>query len=98
MTNQTPGEASAAKGALAHAGLPREEVEAWVRTAPARTTELTSDRVSFGAFWLRSGELLSRLPPKAKRNPAESTAAQAILELGRASRSRFLRTHARAIY
>src|SRR6185436_16744573 len=98
MPEPASGDPSALTGTLAHAGLPRAEVEAWARAAPARATELASDRASFGAFWMQSDELLSRLPLKAKRNPAELAAAQAILASARASRSGFLRAHARGVY
>jgi enoyl-CoA hydratase/carnithine racemase len=92
------GKPSAVQGALAHAGVPRTEVEGWVGSAPAHTTDLASDRTSFGAFWRKSSELLSRLPPRAKRNPAERDAAQAIFAAARAARGRFLRAHARSVY
>ena len=35
-----------------------QAVKGWARTAPARTTELSSDKAGFGHFWQRSGELL----------------------------------------
>jgi thioesterase DpgC len=75
-----------------------QAVKGWARTAPARTTELTSDKAGFGHFWQRSGELLARLPPKPKRNPNEAAAATEILALARDSRTQFMRAHARGIY
>ena len=45
-----------------------QAVKGWARTAPARTTELSSDKAGFGHFWQRSGELLARLPPKPRRH------------------------------
>jgi thioesterase DpgC len=75
-----------------------QAVKGWARTMPARTTELTSDKAGFGHFWLRSGELLARLPPKPKRNADEAAAAAEILVLARDSRTRFMRAHARGIY
>ena len=43
-----------------------QAVKGWARTAPARTTELSSDKAGFGHFWQRSGELLARLPAEAE--------------------------------
>jgi len=75
-----------------------QAVKGWARTAPARTTELSSDKASFGHFWQRSGELLTRLPAKPKRNADEHAAAAEILALARESRARFMRAHAREVY
>jgi thioesterase DpgC len=75
-----------------------QAVKGWARTAPARTTELSSDKAGFGHFWLRSAELLARLPAKSRRNAAEAAAAAEILALARDSRTRFMRAHARGVY
>ena len=75
-----------------------QAVKGWARGAPTRTTELSSDKASFGHFWQRSGELLARLPAKPKRNAGEASAAAEILSLARDSRTRFLRAHARGVY
>jgi (3,5-dihydroxyphenyl)acetyl-CoA 1,2-dioxygenase len=75
-----------------------QAVKGWARTAPARTTELSSDKAGFGHFWQRSGELLARLPEKSKRNSEEAAAATEILALARDSRTRFMRAHARGVY
>ena len=75
-----------------------QAVKGWARTAPARTTELTSDKAGFGHFWQRSGELLARLPPKPKRSTNEGAAAAEIIALARDSRTQFMRAHARGIY
>ena len=75
-----------------------QAVKGWARTAPARTTELSADKAGFGHFWLRSGELLARLPAKPNRNAEEAAAAIEILTLARDSRSRFMRAHARGVY
>ena len=93
-----PDAPASARAALSRAGLPREAAEAWARAAPARTAELASDRSAYCAFWLRSGELLTRLPPKAVRDTAQSAAAEAIQTFARASRDRFLRAHAAEVY
>jgi len=75
-----------------------QAVKGWARSAPARTTELSADKASFGHFWQRSGELLARLPARPRRNAEEAAAAAEILALARESRTRFLRAHARGIY
>ena len=75
-----------------------QAVKGWARTAPARTTELATDKAGFGHFWQRSTELLARLPAKPKRNADEAAAAAEILALARESRTKFLRAHARGVY
>jgi thioesterase DpgC len=75
-----------------------QAVKGWARTAPARTTELSTDKAGFGHFWQRSTELLARLPAKPKRNADEAAAAAEILALARESRTRFMRAHARGVY
>ncbi len=75
-----------------------QAVKGWARTAPARTTELSSDKAGFGHFWHRAAELLARLPPKAKRNAEEAAAGAEILALARDSRTRFMRAHVRGVY
>ena len=75
-----------------------QAVKGWARTAPARTTELSSDKAGFGHFWLRSAELLARLPAKPKRNADEAAAAAEVLALARDARTRFMRAHARGVY
>ena len=75
-----------------------QAVKGWARTAPARTTELSSDKASFGHFWQKSTELLARLPAKPKRNAEEAAAAAEVLALARESRTKFMRAHARGVY
>jgi len=89
---------SLAKTVLAHAALPRGEIDAWAQTRPVRTFDLAADQATYGAFWLSSRALRSRLPAKAGRNAAEAAAAGAIFALERASRTQFLRVHAPAVY
>lgn len=75
-----------------------QAVKGWARTAPGRTTELSSDKASFGQFWLKSADLLARLPAKPKRNAEEAAAAAEVLVLARESRTKFMRAHARGVY
>ena len=76
----------------------QQAVKGWARTAPGRTTELSSDKASFGHFWLKSADLLARLPAKSKRNAEEAAAATEVLALARESRTKFMRAHARGVY
>jgi len=75
-----------------------QAVKGWARTAPARTTELSTDKAGFGHFWQRAAELLARLPAKSKRDEGEAAAAAEVLALARDSRTRFMRAHARGVY
>src|SRR5436190_21225773 len=75
-----------------------QAVKGWARTAPARATELSTDKASFGHFWQRSTELLARMPAKPKRNADEAAAAAEILTLARESRTKFMRAHTRGVY
>jgi thioesterase DpgC len=76
----------------------QQAVKGWARSAPTRTTELSSDKASFGHFWTKSAELLARLPSRPKRNAEEAAAAAEVLALARESRTRFMRAHARGVY
>jgi len=78
--------------------LPRSEIEQYERSAPAHTGDFAADRAAYGAFWARAAALRAKLAPKARRNPEETEAAQAILSAARASRTGFLRAHAPAVY
>jgi thioesterase DpgC len=78
--------------------VPRSEIEQWVRSAPAGTSDFGSDRTAFSAFWMRAGELLARLPPRAGRGPVEAETARSVLKLARESRVRFLRSHVSEVY
>ena len=75
-----------------------QAVKGWARTAPARTTELSSDKAGFGHFWQRAAELLARLPAKSKRDAGEAAAAAEVLALARDARTRFMRAHAGGVY
>ena len=75
-----------------------QAVKGWARTAPGKTAELSSDKAAFGQFWLKSADLLARLPAKPKRNAEEAAAAAEVLALARESRTKFMRAHARGVY
>src|SRR4051794_26008125 len=80
------------------AGLPRDEVDAWIVADPGAATEYVADRERFSGYWQASTRLLGRLPQRAHRTLAEHGAAQAIHEAARAARARFLMHHAGAVY
>jgi thioesterase DpgC len=69
-----------------------------LQTAPSLCGDLGADAAAFGQYWRRLDEALGRLAPKARRDAAEAQAARDILQAGRDSRARFLRSHARAVY
>lgn len=76
----------------------RTRARASAGAAPAVTASLAADRKRFGAFWARGAAQLARLPAKPKRSAVEAARAKEILAQGRASRERFMRAHARAVY
>lgn len=98
MHPPVPDTLDSALAALLRVGLSRETAEAWARAAPAHTTEFAADRDAYRDFWRRSDELLARLPQKAARDAAQSAAAETLRTCARASRDRFLRAHAAAVY
>jgi thioesterase DpgC len=83
---------------LRAAGLPDAGIEAWLAAAPQATGVFTEDCRHFGVFWRLSDELTVRLPGKPQRTAAEAEAAGTIQRSARASRERFLRQHAEAVY
>jgi thioesterase DpgC len=62
------------------------------------TESLPNDREAYAAYWRRAREAILQLPPKPKRSPGDAAAVQAGLAAARASRSRFMRAYAGAIY
>ena len=85
---------AASADCLRAAGLGDAAVAAWVAARQEQTTDLAMDRVRYSQFWGRCDDLLRRLPPKQKRNEAETTAAEALLACAREHRERFLAAHA----
>jgi len=75
-----------------------QAVKGWARSAPARATDLHTDKTAFGHFWHRAAELLARLPAKPKRSAEEAAAAAEILRIARDSRAQFMREHAPEVY
>ena len=88
----------ASAGSLRAAGLGDDAVGPWVAARAEQIADLAMDRVRYSQFWGRCDDLLQRLPPKEKRNEAETTAAEALLACAREHRERFLAAHAEALY
>ncbi len=74
------------------------QVEAWAVTAPSLQHSFEADAASFSNFWLRGLDLLSALPEKPKRRPAEQAVAERILGVSRDCRSRFVAVHGTELY
>ena len=89
---------SDATARLTAAGLAGDDVRAWLRAEPDRTTDFSADRSRYSSYWLIAGRLLGQLPPKPRRKPQEQAAAQLIQDAAREARVRFLRRHADEVY
>jgi (3,5-dihydroxyphenyl)acetyl-CoA 1,2-dioxygenase len=83
---------------LVAAGLPHDEVSAWLQQTPGETTDFATDRAKFSDFWQTSKRLTGRLPPKPSRSEREQLAAGLVEKRARDARLRFLRGHAGAAY
>jgi thioesterase DpgC len=89
---------SAAAECLAAAGLPGNEVSSWLVEKPDETTDFSADRKRFSDYWMRSTQLLGRLPQKPRRSEREQVAAGLLQDTSRDARVRFLRRHGDAVY
>src|SRR5262249_56844269 len=74
------------------------EIRDGIAAHPPRITEFERDRHDYSQFWLRSSDLLRRLPPKAKRSSADAGAAETLLTAARDHRERFLSAHGGTVY
>ena len=83
---------------LVAAGLPHDEVSAWLQQTPGEATDFVTDRAKFSDFWQTSKRLTGRLPPKPSRSEREQLAAGLVERRARDARLRFLRGHADAVY
>jgi (3,5-dihydroxyphenyl)acetyl-CoA 1,2-dioxygenase len=83
---------------LTAAGLPGDDVRAWLRAEPDRTTDFSADRTRYSGYWLISARLLGQLPAKPRRTPQEQAAGRLIQDAAREARLRFLRRHAEEVY
>jgi thioesterase DpgC len=83
---------------LQDAGLPREDVAAWLASDGALDGDHRRAAETFSRQWQLGGALLDRLPAKPMRSPVQTAAAAAIVERDRAAREKFLGAHAHALY
>jgi (3,5-dihydroxyphenyl)acetyl-CoA 1,2-dioxygenase len=83
---------------LVAAGLAADAATEWNNAAPDETTTFASDRHAYSDFWLKSAQLIARLPVAVRRNEPEHAAATVIVETARRARSRFLNAHVEAVY
>ncbi|HVY56298.1 MAG TPA: enoyl-CoA hydratase/isomerase family protein [Xanthobacteraceae bacterium] len=90
--------APASPEVLRAAGFDGSAIAEWLVAQPAASAGLDLDRERFAEFWGRCDDLLRRLPPKPRRNEAETAAAAVLLAAGRGQRERFLRAHAATVY
>jgi (3,5-dihydroxyphenyl)acetyl-CoA 1,2-dioxygenase len=90
---------------LVAAGLPSDEVQRWAAAEPAfpapddaTPNDLARDVEELARYCALGDGLLRRLPPKTGRGELEQAAAAALLERGRAARTRFLRAYVGEVY
>jgi thioesterase DpgC len=89
---------AAAVACLTGAGLPSNDVGAWLSAEPRQGSSFHIDCPAFSDYWLRSNGLIGRLPKKTARNAREQAAADLLEGRARAARARFLLRHVSAIY
>jgi len=89
---------AAAAAILKSAGVDEHAIAEWTAVTPKRSGDFYVDRPRYERFWQHSAGLLSRLPKKPARSPAEAAAASAILGAAREQRERFLAAHCEALY
>jgi len=84
--------------ALFRAGLPHEEVAAWLACDGAVTADYRRDAENFSRQWRIGAGLLARLPAKPARSQTQAAAAVALIERDRSIREKFLGVHAETLY
>jgi (3,5-dihydroxyphenyl)acetyl-CoA 1,2-dioxygenase len=80
------------------AGLPNQLLDEWRATEPGAMATFVEDRAYYARFWRLADQLLTSLPARGRRTPAEAESAAAILRAARETRDRFLRQHIEAVY
>jgi enoyl-CoA hydratase/carnithine racemase len=83
---------------LEGAGLPHDEVAAWLAAGGEVTGDYRRDAERFAQQWRLGEMLLRKLPRKPTRGDGAAAAAAIPLERNRAARERFLTRHVEAIY
>jgi (3,5-dihydroxyphenyl)acetyl-CoA 1,2-dioxygenase len=90
--------ATAMTAPLRAAGLGASAVAEWLADEPHARADYDGDCQRHSKFWLRSRDLIHRLPRKPARIAAEQMAADAIFSLAREHREQFLSAHGEAVY
>jgi (3,5-dihydroxyphenyl)acetyl-CoA 1,2-dioxygenase len=85
-------------GLLSCAGLPRDALSTWLECDDLVGGDYRRDAEKLSRQWRIGADLLSHLPQKPRRSPAEAAAAAAILTRERASREAFLGVHVDTLY
>jgi thioesterase DpgC len=93
-----PDNGAAKRNVLRAGGIPDTAIDAWLAAAPEASGVLGEDARHYGVFWRVSDELIGHLPKKPARAAAHVAAADLVFHDARASRERFLRAHADAVY
>jgi thioesterase DpgC len=83
---------------LGRAGLPDDDVAAWLACDGAVTGDFRRDAESFSRQWRVGAALIAHLPAKPSRSAAQAAAAASIVARDRAAREDFLRAHIEALY
>ena len=84
--------------AFRHAGLPRDDLAAWLKCDDALAGDFRRDGENFSRAWRIGARLFARLPAKPSRSGAQAAAAAAMLARDRAAREKFLTAHVEALY
>ena len=83
---------------LRAAGFSDSDVTGWQGARPKNVASYAEDRRRYSDFWMRSKALLTKLPAKPRRTPAEQASAEIILSAARKAREAFLGAHTIPLY
>jgi (3,5-dihydroxyphenyl)acetyl-CoA 1,2-dioxygenase len=83
---------------LRAAGFSDSDVSGWQVARPNNVASYAEDRRRYSDFWMRSKALLTKLPAKPRRAPAEQASAEIVLSAARKSREAFLGAHVIPLY
>jgi thioesterase DpgC len=83
---------------LARAGLPENEVQAWLDGAPQAISSFAADTARFASFWAKGNEFFDILPAKPVRDAAQAVAVATIDRVCRKARESFLTAHVEPLY
>ena len=83
---------------LRAAGFSDSDVSGWQGARPKSVASYAEDRRRYSDFWMQSKALLTKLPAKPRRTPAEQASAEIILSAARKAREAFLGAHVIPLY